>query len=185
MQESDQSKGMMNRIRANVRYLAPAMMVPGAIVGFSALMPGIANAAPATPAGAGHHSATANKCPKTGKGGKVFKCKTEVECDLEAYFDAGYDYDDAVLLARLWDGGISPSDAKVKAGQQLLKGKLEVKHGATPWTVSGSVAAQAFFNHGYDYYDAMKLAKAWGKKDVWQVKQTAGRKLLAGLKLPV
>ena len=44
------------------------------------------------------------------------------EARLRAYFAAGYDYDDAVKLARIWKLS-DPGDAKVKGGKLLLAGK--------------------------------------------------------------
>jgi hypothetical protein len=40
---------------------------------------------------------------------------------IDAFADAGYDYDDATRLAQLWNLA-DPSDAKVKGGEKLLAG---------------------------------------------------------------
>ena len=42
--------------------------------------------------------------------------------ELDAFFGAGYDWGDAVRLARLWRMA-DPSDAKIVAGRRLLAGK--------------------------------------------------------------
>jgi hypothetical protein len=41
---------------------------------------------------------------------------------VEEFFDRGYDYDDAVKLAKLWKLK-SPYDAKIAAGKKLLDGE--------------------------------------------------------------
>jgi len=109
----------------------------------------------------------------------------------ERFRRAGYSYADAVLLARLWGGGMTVDAAKVDAGQKLLDGgTMPVLPGQTPETVSDDLAMDAFFNHGYDYTDATRLAKLWHRtsaaagSDLSQIKVAAGRRLLAGQALP-
>jgi uncharacterized protein YciW len=108
---------------------------------------------------------------------------------LTAYADAGYSYDDAVLLSRLWAQGITPYDAKVQAGEKLLQHvQPPIKPGATADSVSQDAALLAFFDNGYGYDDAVRLAKLWKTPvtngDYTDVKATAGHKLLAGIQLP-
>jgi len=108
---------------------------------------------------------------------------------IRAFRQAGYGYDDAVLLARLWGAGLSPADAKVRAGTKLLDGAaLPTRPGQTAWTVDDDAALDAYFDNGYAYDDAVQLAAVWhrGKDgdDLSAVKATAGRKLLAGIALP-
>jgi hypothetical protein len=107
---------------------------------------------------------------------------------LRAFYRAGYDYDDAVLLARIW--GVSPAQAKAQAGRTLLIGQQPpVRPGQTAATVSDDAALAAYFASGYDYQDAVRLAAIWhqGKDgdDLTSTKTAAGRKLLAGITLPV
>ena len=109
---------------------------------------------------------------------------------LRAFAGGGYGYDDAVLLARLWGEGLTPADAKARAGNKLLDGfPLPTRPGQTAATVSEDAATEAYFSHGYDYDDAVKLATLWHRgqdgDDLGGVKATAGRKLLAGITLPV
>jgi hypothetical protein len=109
--------------------------------------------------------------------------------DVAAFFKAGYSYDDAVLLSRMWAENTSPYEAKVAAGQKLLTHvPVPIKPGSTPDTVSPDVALDAYFNTGYGYPDAVMLAKLWktpvSNGDYSDVKVTAGRKLLAGLTVP-
>jgi len=113
-----------------------------------------------------------------------------------AYFAAGYDYDDAVVLAGLWHTA-SVEDAKTRAGQELITGKtLPIAPGSAPAapdsgsSASGTAptaedaAVTAFFAAGYDYADAVTLAGLWGG-DPYEAKVSAGQKLLAGATLPV
>jgi len=107
-----------------------------------------------------------------------------------AFAQAGYDHDDAVLLARLWGQGLSPADAEARAGQKLLNHvALPIRHGQTAATVSVDAATEAFFDNGYDGDDATRLAAVWhtgsANGDLSEVKAAAGRKILAGIPLPV
>ena len=43
----------------------------------------------------------------------------------------------------------------------------------------------AFFAAGYDYDDAVQLAKLWKKADAYQAKVEGGKRLLAGETLPI
>ena len=43
----------------------------------------------------------------------------------------------------------------------------------------------AFFAAGYDYDDAVKLARLWKKSDPYQAKIEGGKRLLAGDTLPI
>jgi hypothetical protein len=107
---------------------------------------------------------------------------------LDAYFAAGYDYDDAVKLAELWHSS-DPYRTKVDAGQKLLDGeKLPVKPGtnapAGP-SAAESAAVSAFFDAGYSYEDAVKLADLWKLADPYSAKVAGGKKLEAGETLPI
>ena len=112
---------------------------------------------------------------------------------LEAFFAAGYDYDDAVALARQWDLA-SEVDAKVAAGARLVAGEdlpiapgsaPEVPVDTTPVDTAGvDPAVDAFFGAGYDYDDAVQLAAAWGTETPYDAKVLAGRKVLAGEPVP-
>jgi hypothetical protein len=112
------------------------------------------------------------------------------DAELRAYFAAGYTYNDAVLLSKFWDKGATPYQEKLLAGNKLLHHlPMPIKPGQTAAQVSDDVAVAAYFAYGYDYTDALKLAAIWKIAtpggDVTGVKVTAGRKLLAGLTLPV
>lgn len=45
----------------------------------------------------------------------------QAEIAVEAFFDAGYAWDDAVALGALWS--VEPADTKIRAGQMLLEGE--------------------------------------------------------------
>jgi hypothetical protein len=105
---------------------------------------------------------------------------------VEAFFNAGYVWEDAVQLAALWKLP-DPSDAKVAAGKKLEAGqKLPIQ--PKPENVAAakdSAAMRKFFDAGYTYDDAVKLAKLWNLKDASAAKVVAGQKLLAGQTLPI
>ncbi|MEU4420689.1 hypothetical protein AB0F81_08690 [Actinoplanes sp. NPDC024001] len=105
---------------------------------------------------------------------------------FDAFFNAGYTWDEAVKLAKLWKLD-DPADAKIEAGKRLLEGKkLPVK--PEPANVAEAKKAQkanAFWEAGYDYKDAEQLAKLWKLDDTFEAKVMAGAKLLAGETLPI
>ncbi len=121
----------------------------------------------------------------------------------DAYFAAGYDFDDAMELARLWDlddsaGDPDPYGTKAVAGRRLLAGEdLPIAPGAGP--APAAVPREnpdddpevAFLAAGYDWQDAVTLARMWGSRggledsEVLQVKAEAGQKLLDGETLPI
>lgn len=105
---------------------------------------------------------------------------------LDAYLDAGYDSDDADLLALLWGPDTDAYEAKVLAGSKLLAGgEVPIEPGQTAWSVSDDAARAAYFNNGYDYADALVLADIWsGVDDLADVKANAGHKILDRLPLP-
>lgn len=109
-----------------------------------------------------------------------------IPASVTKFFAAGYDYDDAVKLAKLWKLK-TPYDAKVAAGEKLLAGKkLPVK--PSPENVAQAAEeaqVSAFFNAGYDVDDAVKLAKLWKLKTAYDAKVAGGKKILAGQSLPI
>jgi len=106
---------------------------------------------------------------------------------LEAFARAGFDDDDAVLLSRLWSlAGSGPArQAKIVGGDKLLNGgTLPIEHGRTASEVSRDAADEAYLANGYDYDDAVTLARLWQKEDIGEVKALAGQQVLDGLRLP-
>jgi hypothetical protein len=112
------------------------------------------------------------------------------QAEFDAYFNAGYGYEDALKLAKLWKKSADDLGAiKVEAGRRLLAGetlpvKPESEHVRTP---KETARIEAYFAAGYGYDEAVKLAKLWKRStdDIGAVKAEAGRLLLAGKKLPV
>src|SRR4029453_17016790 len=88
---------------------------------------------------------------------------------MDAYFGAGYGYDDALKLAKLWK--MDKADAlsvKAEAGKRLLAGKKlpikpapDVPVSEEPEDPKNEARWSAYFNAGYDYDDAVKLARIW------------------------
>jgi hypothetical protein len=105
---------------------------------------------------------------------------------LQAFFDAGYVWDDAVQLAALWKLP-DPSDAKVAAGKKLEAGqKLPIQpKPANVAAAKESAAVAKFLAAGYTYDDAVQLAALWHLKDAYAAKVAGGEKLLAGQTLPI
>jgi hypothetical protein len=145
---------------------------------------------------------------------------------MEAFFNAGYDYNDAVKLASMWHESVS--QAKIDGGKKLKSGEsLPIppsggSDASTPATATDSSTAQtkrlfvirrqmaakqggavsasgaypsasgdgmtpplkAYFNAGYDYNNAVRLAKIW-HVSTYQAKLEAGKKLESGQTLPI
>jgi hypothetical protein len=115
--------------------------------------------------------------------------------DWDAYFNAGYGYDDAVKLAALWHTNANIGNVKAEAGRRLLAGEtLPVTPTGNPTTPPVSpddpqvkadqAALDAFFNAGYTWDDAVKLAKAWHLSDPSDAKVMGGKKIEAHEALP-
>jgi hypothetical protein len=118
--------------------------------------------------------------------------EAELQKDWDAYFGAGYGYADALKLAQIWNSTAEVGTVKAEAGRRLLAGEtLPIQPGPEVYPSSDAVdphlAAElnAFFAAGYDYNDAVRLAKLWKAADAYQAKIEAGKKLLAGETLPI
>jgi hypothetical protein len=109
---------------------------------------------------------------------------------LDAFLAAGYTYDDAVALGKLWHE-TDTSQIKADAGQKLLAGQTLPIPPSGPSASSGSApssvdpALAAYFAAGYTYNDAVTLGKLWHESDIAKIKADAGQKLLAGQTLPI
>jgi len=124
---------------------------------------------------------------------------------LQAYFTAGYDYQDAVNLGKMWHES-DVSQVKIDAGKKLENGEsLPIRPSADkgqptagkgssdvtppagdPEAAAGEAeAVSALFQAGYDYNDAVKLAKMWHQTDPYNAKVSAGKKLERGETLPI
>lgn len=193
--------GIRNRARAYARRRKAAQAAGGAVLGAGLVTAGVA--APYLARNATSHStsgvaALGAPTASTASSDTAATSPTpmpsplssqDAQRALDAYFNAGYDYNDAMQLAVLWN---MPNDAlavKTKAGEKLFTGqKLPIPPSSTPASPT-SVAEQndtnAFFNAGYTYDDALKLAQLWNEPDAYHAKITGGQKLLAGQTLPI
>jgi hypothetical protein len=116
--------------------------------------------------------------------------------NLHAYFQAGYGYEDAVRLAAIWNVKDKPGTVKAEAGRRLRAGENlpirpsrqdadPARTGDPRFTPEFLAAVDAFFDAGYDYQDAAKLAVVWNSADVSQAKADAGQRILEGRPLPI
>ena len=167
-------------------------------LGFVAFGPGAATASPSSAPQA--HPATAPapaaaKQPAARKAVLAQKAaiaaspvpKTAEDKAFDAYFGAGYDYDDAVVLAKMWNIS-EPGAAKVAAGKKLEAGEtLPIAPGSAPAAPAdaGDSAVNAYFDAGYTYDDAVTLAQMWHLATPYDAKVAAGKKLAAGETLPI
>jgi len=107
-----------------------------------------------------------------------------------AYFQANYGYDEALELARIWQLEAKPGEVKAEAGRRLLAGET-LPVAALPKTPEQIESDKdmpklnAFFDAGYEWDDAVELARLWRIADPSDAKVAAGEKLLAGETLPV
>jgi hypothetical protein len=175
--------------RRGAQAAGGAVLSAGLIAGVVNL-PAVLPAGPATP-GSDSSARIQAAAPATASTASSPPSQEELEKEWVAYFAAGYDYDDAVRLAKLWhlSGGIA--EVKAEAGRRLLAGET-LPFPATPDPVveepadtQAEIALAAFFRAGYDWDDAVRLAKLWKKSDPFDAKVLAGKKLLAGETLPI
>jgi hypothetical protein len=108
------------------------------------------------------------------------------QAQLDAFFGAGYTWDEAVKLAKIWHLN-DPSDAKTMAGKKLLAHEtLPVKPSAANVAIAREEKqVEAFFKKGYDVEDAVKLAKLWHLKTAYKAKVAGGKRILAGQSMPI
>ncbi len=115
--------------------------------------------------------------------------EAELQKDWDAYFNAGYGYDDALRLAQIWHMKADIGTVKAEAGKRLLAGEtLPITPTApTPDPVGSAETSQveAFFAAGYTYDDAVILANLWHTVDPYHAKIEGGKRLLAGQTLPI
>jgi hypothetical protein len=158
--------------------LAGAAQLPGVLSG-TAARPGIRTDLPAAAA----PSVVPSVVPS--------RSGDEAQRDLDAYFAAGYGYDEAVRLASLWHSTADIGDVKAEAGRRLLAGEtLPVRPAPQPTSTEPglsddeSAAYAAFFDAGYVWDDAVRLAHLWHLADPSDAKVRAGHQLAAHRALP-
>lgn len=105
---------------------------------------------------------------------------------FDAYVKSNYSYEDAELLARLWN--IPIAEAKQAIGHKIINGIEDLlPEGVEPdpkvdehkvdWD---SKALDAFFNSRFTYEDAERLAQLWNQPDAYAGKKLIGAKILNG-----
>lgn len=105
---------------------------------------------------------------------------------LDTYSRSQYTYQDAELLAQLWN--ISVYEAKKVIGYKIIDGLehlLPNKVGGDNKVSPEGKALDAFDRCGYEYADAQLLAQLWGIS-VFEAKKAIGFKIIDGIedKLP-
>ena len=112
---------------------------------------------------------------------------------LKAYFAAGYGYDDAARLAKEWHSTKHIAAVKADAGRKLISGEglpypplpRQSEPPVDPQAVKeAQKELAAFFDKGYVWDDAEKLAKLW-HKSAYEAKVKAGKRLIAHQTLPI
>jgi hypothetical protein len=103
--------------------------------------------------------------------------------ELNAYFAAGYDYNNAVQLSQLWNDS-DIQQVKADAGQKLLEGQTLPVTPDLPPEAPINQDVSAFFAAGYTYDDAVTLSKLWHNSS-YQAKVEGGKKLLDNEPLPI
>ncbi|MBB2923326.1 hypothetical protein [Cellulomonas cellasea] len=111
------------------------------------------------------------------------------QAQYEAFWGAGHTVEDVEALSALWD--LDVTETKAKAGQMLLDGQaLPLEGPRTPVDVelgepvTGTDPAQAFWDAGYTYDDAVALSELWSV-EVYETKARAGQMILDEQELPI
>jgi hypothetical protein len=101
----------------------------------------------------------------------------------DLFLGSGYSLKDAKVLADKW--GVEVGKAKALAGRELKVVGVLPFVDPSEFASSGEEAAfGAFFDAGFDYDDAVALAKSWGLGQPADAKVKAGNLLRAGKPLP-
>jgi hypothetical protein len=102
----------------------------------------------------------------------------------EAFWDAGFTPEDVDALEDLWQTDVTAT--KARAGQMILDGDpLPVSPGSTvPVPGADDAAFDAFWDAGYTFEDAERLAELW-QVEVAESKVRAGQMVLDGQVPPV
>lgn len=107
---------------------------------------------------------------------------------FQAYVKSSYRYEDAELLAQLWE--IPLGEAKQVIGHKIIHGiegllpaGVEPDSKTTdPKASWDDKALDAFFNSPFSYEDAERLAQLWSQPDAYAGKKLIGAKILSGNK---
>jgi hypothetical protein len=164
------------RRRWAVRATGGAVLGAGLVVGGIALPGRIGQS---SPSGSGGTTALTTADDPTPTPTPTY---TEAQ-EFNAYFAAGYDYNNAVQLSQLWK--ISDIEqVKADAGQRLLEGQTLPVTPDLPPEAPVNQDVSAFFAAGYTYNDAVTLSKLWHNSS-YQAKVEGGKKLLDNEPLPI
>jgi hypothetical protein len=97
---------------------------------------------------------------------------------FDAFFAEGYEWNDAVVLAKAW-GMNDPVEAKLKAGFNILQGHRQwIADFLSEAGASDDNVWNAYANSTYDWDDAEQLAKYWGLADPGVAKMKMGQLIL-------
>ena len=105
---------------------------------------------------------------------------------FDAYVNSNYSFEDAALLAQLWN--IPIGEAKQAIGHKIINGiedllpakvapDVKIDEHKVDWDAK---ALTAFFKSDYTYEDADNLARIWGQPDAYAGKKMIGAKILNG-----
>ncbi len=95
------------------------------------------------------------------------------EAAYQAFWDAGYSFDQLMLLANEWN--VSQFDAKARAGRAILAGDRS----SFESVLNRHAAYDAWLDAGYNFEEVQILADAWNVS-YFDAKARAGRAILAG-----
>lgn len=120
-----------------------------------------------------------------GSGGDGHDVKITPDDQLDAFFNSNYTYDDAELLAQLWN--IDIVEAKKTIGNKIINGwekylPEKIQGGSGKYDYEGKYDLEAlgmFVLSPYTYDDADKLAQLW-EISVLDAKEIIGIKILHG-----
>jgi hypothetical protein len=104
--------------------------------------------------------------------------------ELNTFFSSGYDYWDAAVLSEFW--GMSMIESKAYIGRKLAwggqsKALLQQHMLDARMKALGRVdELKLFFDAGFGYDDAAKLAEFWGDSSPWETKLRVERNLIMG-----
>jgi hypothetical protein len=103
---------------------------------------------------------------------------------VDVFVNFGYDLVEGQTLAEHWN--VDVTRAKVRAARELKAvGVLPFVEPQSEWASQGEEDSfGAFFKAGFDYDDAVALAKFWGLGQPADAKMKAGALLLRGQQLP-
>jgi hypothetical protein len=183
----------VQELARNYRWRRRGVQAAGGAVLGAGLLAGVINLPALVPHDYGSAGAPAVAFPLPSESSSAPAGAAEIQKELDTYAEHGYGYDDAVRLAKLWNLKDDTYAAKAEAGRRLLAGEtLPIQPTPDqpvaedpPISAKDQKRLHAYFGAGYDWDDAVRLAKIWKLSDPYDAKVMGGKKLLAGDKLPV